>query len=104
MSVISRWSRFLFFCVPIFIAIHQLACAAPVPPEKVADGVVFHAGDRLLTFDSGSDDIIRAAYVNDTSFSRGKPRRQAYGRTSAHNCHWRLTMVRRFWQRTSCPG
>jgi hypothetical protein len=68
MSIISRWSKFLFFCVPIFIAIHQLACAAPVPPEKVADGVVFHVGDRLLKLDVCSDDIIRVAYVNDTAF------------------------------------
>jgi hypothetical protein len=39
-----------------------------VPPEKVADGVVLRVGDRLLKLDVCSDDIIRVAYVNDTTF------------------------------------
>jgi hypothetical protein len=46
---------------PIFIAIHPLACAAPVPPGEVADGVVFHVGDRLLKLDVCSDDIMHVA-------------------------------------------
>ncbi|HKW29518.1 MAG TPA: hypothetical protein VJT54_09290 [Verrucomicrobiae bacterium] len=64
MSIISRWSRFLVCRIPIFIAIRQLACAAPVPPGKVADGVVFHVGDRLLKLDVCADDTIRVADVN----------------------------------------
>ncbi|HKW30542.1 MAG TPA: TIM-barrel domain-containing protein [Verrucomicrobiae bacterium] len=43
-------------------------CAAPVPPEKLDDGVLFHVGGHLLKLEVCADNIIRVAYAKDAAF------------------------------------
>ncbi len=42
--------------------------AAPNPPEKFDDGVLFHVGDNLLKLEVCADNVIRVAYAKDRAF------------------------------------
>jgi alpha-D-xyloside xylohydrolase len=61
--------RNLFFLFVTIAVAGQLSMhAAPTLPEKLDDGVLFHAGDNLLKLEVCADNVIRVVCAKDSAF------------------------------------